>query len=201
MGCLINKKSSRKPTVNIAALAPMQSMAPTKRMAVLLEVDGIKRTALIDSGCSALIIAKKVVQERKMKTKARSSVAFRFADGRVANSNVVVEVTVRKGTYEAVMKFYALDITSDMIRGIPFLQSIIVTHQDVSAGRLEFQEKAAKTRHAWMIDGMVDDVTISEVHGGSDAALSARLFKRFSDIFKEPSQVPPSRPEDIAITL
>ena len=86
-------------------------------MTLQVHVEGDVRTAPIDSGCSALIISKALVQEKKLKTKVGERVAFRFADGRVSDSSEVAEVTEKKSTYAATMPFYVLNITSDMILG------------------------------------------------------------------------------------
>ena len=63
-GYVINKRASKKPKVNIAALSAVQPLTPSSRMRVQLDVEGKIRTALIDSGCSALIISKRLVEER-----------------------------------------------------------------------------------------------------------------------------------------
>ena len=146
-------------------------------------------------------------------------VAFRFADGRVADSKEIVDVNVKKMTYTAKMCCYVLEITNDIILGIPFLESIIITHQDLTTGKMEFHEKEPKRNHRWKIDGMVNEVTISEVQenrGGraetgeetahptekkDEEQLSKEMLERFSKIFEEPNKLPPARPEDMEIRL
>lgn len=206
--------NKRESTLEIGALVPIKAMTTTRKMTIQVYVGGDERTALIDSGCSALIVAKRVVEEMKLKTQAGEQVAFRFADGRSSNSNEVVDLTIRKGTYSSRMNLHVLEITNDIILGIPFLESVIITHQDAATGRLEFIEKDLGVTHTWEIDGMTAErcvEVITEEKGtgsgkGSDHAtstekLSEKMYTEYDDIFLAPTELPPPRPEDMEIEI
>ena len=133
-------RASATPTSNIpedADMKAMKSLSPTKRMTISVNVMGEEETALIDSGCSAMVMSRNLAARLNLKIRNGIQVGFRFADGLMAQSHHVTNATIRKGEYEKEMTFHVLDITNALK---PFLMSIIVTRQDLVTGCFEFTE-------------------------------------------------------------
>ena len=95
---------------------------------------------LLDSGCTANVISRTLVQELNLTMTDCPLIEARFANGVSEILRHVVHVSVTVGTFVDTIPCFVGDIDEDIILGVPFLSSIVITRLDW-ANRILWFEK------------------------------------------------------------
>lgn len=159
-----------------------------------------------------MVVSQRFVAKLGACTYQGKNLSFKFSNGNASTSATMVDLQLEKNGYSAYLRCYLLNIESDIILGLPWLMSIIVTHQNTARGEFRFRCELDKSEHEWLIEGMVagSDRTwnrICKIEGdkGVDEKMRVReakwLISKYAIVIAEPKKPPPICPEDHAINF
>ena len=95
---------------------------------------------LLDSGSSGNVISRKLVDKLQLHTRPSSPVKVAYANGAASYlANEVVDVPLHIGGYNRTFTLAVLDISHDIILGIPFFLSIVITCCNWTSGFITFR--------------------------------------------------------------
>jgi hypothetical protein len=120
--------------------APSRSGTSTNRCKV---------DALLDSGCTAMVIGSDLVRQLGLTPMAHDGIDVEYADKSKAVINSSVEVTIQIGRYRRQIQFLVGNIGMDVIMGVPWIESVDVHHLRWNTGRLSFNESGSKAVYHW----------------------------------------------------
>ena len=108
-------------------------------MTIRVTLNGHNAVALIDLGCSVLVVSRRLVSTLGATSYGGKRLSFKFAYGDASTSGEMVNLRVVKEGYWADIRCDVLDIDNDIILGLLWLMSITITHQDMAKGELRFR--------------------------------------------------------------
>jgi hypothetical protein len=123
---------------DISVVRVTNPIAAKQKMTICVELCGQPARTLIDSSRSALVVSRKMARQLGACIRPGPKHSFRFANDEVEKSPEETEFQLRKGEYKVVQSCYVLGIAKDIILGIPWLSSVIVTHLDTARGESRF---------------------------------------------------------------
>ena len=108
---------------------------------------------LLDSGCNAMVISKAFVKRHALPTQPCRQQNFKFANGsNGATTRKCIFRLLCKG-YSKLIQCYVTDIKQDLIIGLPFIESILVTRVNWIAGEFHFKDLRTGKSFQWMGKG------------------------------------------------
>ena len=138
------------PDVN-AADGDAIPMLTTKSSKFLFSatVQHVPVKALVDSGCTAMVINDELVRELQLVPYSVPAVEFNFANKSRGMGDSAVSVSFVCHKYQATFEMYVLQIKEQIIIGTPWFEAIICTELDWKNRILQFQDKQDGSYHTW----------------------------------------------------
>ena len=177
---------------------------------------------LLDSGCTANVVSRTFCDAYRLQTEPCPQVPVAFANGAMASFEEQVTVTVKVGNWNRNITCFVGSVDQDLILGVPWIASVVISQLDWSKGVMEFVD--AGNTHKWIglthlrqmptliracelhtlsRSAMIYAVTVQQQQPsvGSPSPELQQLVSEFADVFQEPTSLPPPRQEDIEINL
>jgi hypothetical protein len=152
---------------DISVVRVTKPIAAKQKMTICVELCRQPARALIDSGCSALLVSRNLARQLGACIRPGPKHSFRFANDEVEKSPEKTKFQLRKGEYKVVQSCYVLGIAKDIILGIPCLSSVRVTHLDTARGEFRFTCANDQVEYEWTIEVMVVEETLKDRKRGN----------------------------------
>lgn len=142
---------------------PLLGKNPDSKFVFEATVDGIRCTALLDSGCTAMIMSSAFVNEMGFKTFPARPCSFVFANSARDKSALATTVRFKCAMYERIMTFYVAPIKEHLILGTPFWESM-VSVVDWGKKRIELTDTSRDgAKYTWRGVGHVGEETVESI--------------------------------------
>ena len=105
--------------------------------------------ALVDSGCTSMIISTDYVQKWGLKTEPTEPCAFSFANKTSYRACEVVRAVFECEGYSRAMEFYVAPVKADLILGTPWFSSIVISNLDWNRRVVEFTDSMSGDSFTW----------------------------------------------------
>jgi predicted aspartyl protease len=127
----------------------IMQICSTKQMIFDGYFEKSKQTFLFDSGCTTMVVSKKIAKQLGLPLKEENKLMVEFANNTQGWLTHSVKASIRIGSYYHGWEFWVCDIGSEIILGLPFLQSIKITMLDWNNERLKFKDMHTGKNHEW----------------------------------------------------
>ena len=126
-------------------------------------INSIKAIVHVDDGCTGLVLSSHFVTQHQLNTIRSAPRRIAMANGQPLTTCNDCIINFHCAGYENKFRCAVLPIEDDIILGIPFLQSILVTHMDWK--NLIFQFTSHNQEHIWMGRGINRTQRVSSIFG------------------------------------
>ena len=105
--------------------------------------------ALVDSGCTSMIISADYVEKLGLEVETTEPCSFSFANKTTYRSCKLVRANFQCNGYDRAMEFYVAPVKANIILGTPWFESIVITRLDWKNRVVEFDESTSGQSYTW----------------------------------------------------